>query len=113
MALYCGLDLHSNNHVVVVIDEQDRRLIEKRLPNDLGETLRILSPLREQSSGVAIESRFNWYWLADGLMEADYPVLLVNTAAVKKYEGLKHADDPHDAFWRWLRGTFSRPKCRV
>jgi hypothetical protein len=27
MALYCGIDLHSNNHVVVVIDEEDRRIV--------------------------------------------------------------------------------------
>ena len=32
MALYCGIDLHSNNHVVTVIDEQDRRRYEKRAP---------------------------------------------------------------------------------
>ena len=24
---------------------------------------------------------------------------LVNTAAVRQYEGLKHTDDEHDAFW--------------
>lgn len=29
MGLYCGIDLHSNNHVVTVIDEADRRLYEK------------------------------------------------------------------------------------
>lgn len=27
MALYCGIDLHSNNHVVVVIDQEDRRVV--------------------------------------------------------------------------------------
>src|ERR1700751_4448681 len=27
-------------------------------------------------------------------------VRLVNTAAVRQYEGLKHAGDEHDAFWR-------------
>jgi len=26
MGLYCGIDLHSNNHVLTVIDEADRRL---------------------------------------------------------------------------------------
>ncbi len=30
MALYSGIDLHSNNHVIVVIDEEDKRLYEKR-----------------------------------------------------------------------------------
>jgi transposase len=37
--------------------------------------------------------------LVDGLMEAGYAVRLVNTAAVRQYEGLKHSDDEHDAFW--------------
>jgi transposase len=45
-----------------------------------------------------VESTFNWYWLVDGLMDAGYSVKLVNTSAVKKYEGLKHADDRDDAF---------------
>jgi transposase len=35
----------------------------------------------------------------DGLMDAGFPVSLVNTSAVKQYEGLKHTDDQHDAFW--------------
>ncbi len=29
MSRYCGIDLHSNNHVVVVIDERDKRVLEK------------------------------------------------------------------------------------
>ena len=32
---YCGRDLHSNNSVVVVSDEDDRIVLQKRLPNDL------------------------------------------------------------------------------
>ena len=48
-------------------------------------------------TGIAVESPFNWYWLVDGLMAAGYKLHLVNTAAVKQYEGLKHGDDEHDA----------------
>ena len=98
MRLYCGIDLHSTNHLVTVIDEEDRRLYEKRLPNRLEATLQALAPYREQLVGIAVESTFNWYWLVDGLMEAGYEVRLVNTAAVKQYEGLKYADDRHDAY---------------
>ena len=36
MELYAGIDLHSNNSVVTVLDEQDRTVYAKRLPNDLG-----------------------------------------------------------------------------
>ena len=47
--------------------------------------------------GVAVESTFNWYWLVDGLQAAGFTVQLVNTAAVKQYDGLKHGGDFSDA----------------
>ena len=99
MGLYCGIDLHSNNHVLTVIDQVDRRVYERRLPNDLAISKAALEPYRAELVAVAVESTFNWYWLVDGLMEAGYAVRLVNTAAVRQYEGLKHTDDEHDAFW--------------
>jgi hypothetical protein len=35
MQLYCGIDLHSNNSLISLIDETDRLVSEKRLDNDL------------------------------------------------------------------------------
>ncbi len=35
MILYCGIDLHSNNSVVSLIDDADQLISEKRLDNDL------------------------------------------------------------------------------
>ena len=32
-------------------------------------------------------------------MEEGYQVNLTNPSAKKEYEGLKHRDDKHDAFW--------------
>ena len=98
MSHYCGIDLHSNNHLVVVIDEEDKRVFEKRLNNDLSLTLGALSPFQKTLQGVAVESTFNWYWLVDGLQEHGYDLQLVNTAAVKQYDGLKYSGDRHDAF---------------
>ena len=98
MLHYCGIDLHSNNHLVVVIDEEDKRVFEKRLNNDLSLTLDALSPFQASLQGVAVESTFNWYWLVDGLQEQRYDLRLVNTAAVKQYDGLKYSGDRHDAF---------------
>ncbi len=99
MSHYCGIDLHSNNHVVVVIDDEDKRMYERRLANDVALTLGALLPFKDTLRGVAVESTFNWYWLVDGLQEAGFKPKLVNTLAVKQYEGLKHSDDVHDAFW--------------
>jgi len=39
-----------------------------------------------------------WYWLVDALMDAGYKVHLANPSAIEQYSGLKHGDDPHDAF---------------
>jgi transposase len=83
MGLYCGIDLHSNNHVLTVIDEVDRRVYERRLPNDLAITKATLEPYRAELVAVAVESTFNWDWSVDGLMEAGYAVRLVNTAATR------------------------------
>ena len=99
MKLYGGIDLHSNNSVLVLIDEEDRVVIEKRLRNDLALMLAELAPYRKKLVGLVVESTYNWYWLVDGLMEAGYRVHLANTAAIKQYEGLKHTDDRHDARW--------------
>jgi transposase len=94
---YSGIDLHSNNSVVTVIDEEDRVVAEKRLPNDLGVVLKFLAPWQAELGGVVVESTYNWYWLVDGLQEAGYRVHLAHPVAVKKYDGLKHAGDETDA----------------
>ena len=98
MTLYCGIDLHSNNHVVCLIDDQDQRLVEKKLCNDPALTLQLLSRYRKRIKAVAIESTYNWYWLADALQQAGYRVELVNTARVVQYSGLKRTNDRYDAF---------------
>lgn len=99
MKLYCAIDLHSNNNVVVVIDHEDKILFRRRLPNDSGTVLSALEPYRDRLFGVAVESTFNWYWMVDGLIEAGYRVMLVNTSRVKQYSGLKHKNDEDDALW--------------
>jgi transposase len=98
MTLFSAIDLHSNNSVVVVIDEQDRILLQKRYPNDIQLILSALEPFKNQLHGVAVESTFNWYWLVDGLQAAGIDACLVNTVAVQQYSGLKHTDDHSDAF---------------
>ena len=96
---FSGIDLHSNNSVVVISDGEDRVVYQRRLPNELGQILAALAPHREELVGVVIESTFNWYWLVDGLMEAGYRVHLANTTAIKKYEGLKYSGDAADALY--------------
>jgi len=98
MPLYCGIDLHSNNHVICVIDDKDKRLLELKLDNYAELTIRALSKYKKRLKAIAVESTFNWYWLVDALMESGFQVDLVNTAKVVQYSGLKRTDDRYDAF---------------
>jgi len=97
MKLYCGIDLHSNNSVVSVINELDRVIYEKRLPNDLATIRNALQPHKDALAGVVVESTYNWYWLVDGLIDSGFDVRLANTVAMKQYNGLKYTDDKTDA----------------
>ena len=99
MKVYAGIDLHSSNNYLGIIDEQDQRLYQKRLPNDLGTILSALEPFKENLVGIVVESTYNWYWMVDGLQDEDYKVHLANPSAIKQYEGLKHTDDKWDSFW--------------
>ena len=97
MTLYCGIDLHSNNSVISLIDETDQLLSEKRLDNNLEAIAHHLQPYQDEISGVVVESTYNWYWLVDGLIERGYPVHLANTLAIQQYNGLKYTSDETDA----------------
>jgi len=95
--LYCGIDLHSNNSVISVQDNQGKQVYEKRLPNDLPIIMSSLSPYKQDLQGCVVESTYNWYWLVDGLMDAGYSVKLANPAAIQQYSGIKHTNDFTDA----------------
>jgi transposase len=99
MGLYSGIDLHANNHVVGIVDEKGKRVLKKRLVNEAELTLNLLEPYREDLVGIVVESTYNWYWLVDALMEHEYRVHLANPSAIQRYNGLKHLNDDHDAFW--------------
>jgi len=100
MQLYAGLDLHSRNTYIGIMDKEFKRIFNKRVVNKLPVILDTLKPFQDQLKGIVVESTFNWYWLIDGLMDAGYDCLhLANPAAMKQYEGIKHTDDQHDSFF--------------
>ena len=99
MKLYAGIDLHSTNNYIGILDEQDRRVFKKKLANDMPSILYCLAPFKEELVGVVVESTYNWYWLVDGLMMYGYKTHLANPAAIQQYEGLKYSDDKSDSFW--------------
>lgn len=99
MKLYMAIDLHSTNNYVAAVSEDGKAIMNKRLRNDPRVILETLAPYKEELDGVVVESTYNWYWLVDLLMDEGYRVHLANPTAIRKYSGLKYADDRHDAHW--------------
>jgi len=100
MELYAGLDLHSRNTYIGIMDKEFKRVFAKRVSNNLPLIINTLEPFQDQLKGIVVESTFNWYWLIDGLMDAGYDCLhLANPSAIKQYEGIKHTDDQFDSFF--------------
>jgi len=66
MKTYAGIDLHSSNSYLVIIDDTDKRLFEKRLSNTIEDVSVALEPYKTSLAGVVVESTYNWYgwWMA-------------------------------------------------
>jgi transposase len=97
--LFAGIDLHSNNVMIGIVDQSGRRVKHQQLGCDLEEIANFLEPWKQQLKSVAVESTYNWYWLVDGLRALSYPTKLANPAQIEQYSGIKHADDKNDAFF--------------
>ena len=73
MPLYGGIDLHANNSVVVLLNEQDQRIYHKRVAERSRHDRGAMEPLIQADiEGLVVESTYNWYWLVDGFMDAGY-----------------------------------------
>jgi len=57
--LYGGIDLHANNSVIVLVDEQEQVVVETRIPNDLEKILMQLRPYQQTIEGLVVESTYN------------------------------------------------------
>ena len=99
MSYYVGIDLHSDNNFIGIIDKKDCRILSKKVPNDLDTVLKTLKPFKRKIKGIVVESTYNWYWLVDGLMDKKYKVHLANPAQMQQYSGMKYTDDKWDSFW--------------
>lgn len=54
MELYCGIDLHSNNSVVVIQSDPAHQVLHQRFPNELELICFALSPYRGRRGGIDV-----------------------------------------------------------
>ncbi|APZ93014.1 IS110 family transposase [Fuerstiella marisgermanici] len=95
--LYCGVDLHARRMYTCVIDSNGRTVFHKNLnctPQDLEAAL---EPFRDRDIVLAVESTFNWYWLADACDELNIPFVLGHAYGMRSIHGGKTKNDKQDS----------------
>ena len=56
MGYYIGIDLHSNNNYICIIDQENRSVFKKKTINNLTEITKTLYPYKEKMQGLLVES---------------------------------------------------------
>jgi len=59
MKLYSGIDLHSTNSYLAIIDENGKRVFKEKLPNDISMITGALAPYSSTLAGVVVESTYS------------------------------------------------------
>jgi hypothetical protein len=61
MELYSGLDLHSTNTYIGILNADLKHVFKKRVSNNLDLIVETLQPFKDQLKGLVVESTYNWY----------------------------------------------------
>jgi len=93
----CGVDLHSRQMYVCVMDREGRKLVHTNIKgNDFGYFLKLVEPYRHDLT-VVCECTFNWYWLADACEAAGLEFVLAHALYLKAIHGGKNKNDRIDS----------------
>jgi transposase len=62
MKLYLGIDLHSSNNYLGIIDETGKRVFKRKLPIDPEMILAVLAPYKNDIADIVVESTQKEFW---------------------------------------------------
>ncbi len=66
MKLYSGIDLHSSNSYLAIVDEIGKRVFKEKSPNDMSAITRAFEPYRNGLAGIVVESTYTGIGLSMG-----------------------------------------------
>lgn len=76
---YCGVDLHSSNMYLCVIDRQQNKILHKNIKNQQTDVfLKLLEPYKNDLV-LGCESTYAWYWFADLCFDNNIEFILGHT----------------------------------
>ena len=93
---YCGIDLHTKNMYVCILDQAGKILVHKNLPTSPQVFLQIIEPFKPDIA-VTVECIFTWYWIADLCRDKNIPFILGHALYMKAIHGAKTKNDKIDS----------------
>jgi transposase len=94
---HCGIDLHTKQMYVCVMDSQGNKLLHMNIKNnDFEFFLKKIAPWRHDMT-VCCECLFCWYWLADACADAGLEFVLAHALYLKAIHGGKNKNDRIDS----------------
>jgi len=93
----CGIDLHSRQMYVCLMDKEGTKLLHTNIKgNDFDYFLKRIEPYKHDLT-IVCESTFNWYWLADACCDAKLEFVLAHALYLKHIHGGKNKNDRIDS----------------
>jgi len=94
---YCGIDLHATKMYVCIVDAQGETVVHKNIKANREAFDKLFTPFINEDIVVAVESTFNWYWLADHCQDKGLAFVLGHALAMKAIHGGKTKNDKQDS----------------
>lgn len=93
---YCGIDLHSRQMYVTVMDREGNIRFYRNMPNDFTVFHSYIKPFLPDMA-VGVESSCYYYWLSDACRQAGIPFYLGHALYMKAIHGAKTKNDRIDS----------------
>ena len=93
---YCGVDIHSKQMYITVMDKVGTTLLQQNMPNDFETFKQFIDPFLPDIA-VGVESTCFYYWLADECQRAGIAFYLGHALYMKAISGGKVKNDKIDS----------------
>ena len=94
----CGVDLHSRQMYICVMDKDGKVLVHRNVRgNDFEYFLKLVEPFKH-SLTVCCECTFNWYWFADACLDAGFEFVLGHALYMRAIHSFKTKNDKRDCW---------------
>jgi len=93
---YCGIDLHTKNMYICILDQAGNTLLHYDAPANGATLSQIIKPYLPDIV-IAVECIFTWYWIADFCAQHNITFVLGHALYMKAIHGAKTKNDKIDS----------------